>query len=164
MASAPSASWNSRCITHLANCPNRSLPTNSSDESSFEGCCSRPRKEGIEVLIETFIRKQLGLKAHTVTRVEETEDYMIIHIDRLGSRLLRCGLCRQRCRKVHSVCVSRGNGAIYRCGNCRGSCAPAHVESNVRGAACGWRTFPGRSRGRGSPRLCPMPWRNWHGS
>src|ERR1022692_3459995 len=103
MASAPSASWNSRCITHLANCPNRSLPTNSSDESSFEGCCSRPRKEGIEVLIETFIRKQLGLKAHTVTRVEETEDYMIIHIDRLGSRLLRCGLCRQRCRKVHSV-------------------------------------------------------------
>src|ERR1035438_2256266 len=74
---------------------------------SFEGCCSRPRKEGIEVLIETFIRKQLGLKAHTVTRVEETEDYMIIHIDRLGSRLLRCGLCRQRCRKVHSVRQSR---------------------------------------------------------
>src|ERR1022692_3369035 len=36
MASAPSASWNSRCITHLANCPNRSLPTNSSDESSFK--------------------------------------------------------------------------------------------------------------------------------
>src|SRR5258708_10595608 len=28
---------------------------------------------------------------------------MIIHIDRLGDRLLRCGLCRQRCREVHSV-------------------------------------------------------------
>src|SRR3989442_13588129 len=28
---------------------------------------------------------------------------MIIHIDRLGDRLLRCGLCRQRCRKVHSM-------------------------------------------------------------
>src|ERR1035438_3643632 len=37
MASAPSASWNSRCITHLANCPNRSLPTNSSDESNNNG-------------------------------------------------------------------------------------------------------------------------------
>src|ERR1022692_4342484 len=37
MASAPSASWNSRCITHLANCPNRSLPTNSSDESEIYG-------------------------------------------------------------------------------------------------------------------------------
>ncbi len=61
------------------------------------------RKDGIEVLIETFIRKQLGLKAHTVTRAEETERYLIVHIDRLGSRLLRCGLCRQRCRKVHSV-------------------------------------------------------------
>src|SRR5450432_4050496 len=55
------------------------------------------------MLMETFMRKQLGLKAHTVTKVEETERYLIIHIDRLGSRLLRCGLCRQRCRKIHSV-------------------------------------------------------------
>jgi transposase len=55
------------------------------------------------VRVETFIRKQLGLKAHTVTKVEETEEFMIIHIDRLGDRLLRCGLCRQRCREVHSV-------------------------------------------------------------
>jgi uncharacterized Fe-S radical SAM superfamily protein PflX len=56
---------------------------------------------GIEMLVETFIRKQLRLKAHKVTKVEETEQCMIIHIDRLGKRLLRCGLCRQRCRKVH---------------------------------------------------------------
>jgi len=55
------------------------------------------------VLIETFLRRQLGLKAHTVTKVEETDQCMIVHIDRLGSRLLRCGLCRQRCRKVHSL-------------------------------------------------------------
>jgi transposase len=50
-----------------------------------------------------FIRKQLGLKAHTVTKVEEIEGDKLIHIDRLGKRLLCCGLCRQRCRKVHSV-------------------------------------------------------------
>jgi transposase len=55
------------------------------------------------VLIETFIRKQLRLKAHTVTKVEETDDSMLVFIDRLGSRLLRCGVCRQRCRKVHDV-------------------------------------------------------------
>jgi transposase len=55
------------------------------------------------MLMETLVRKQLGLKAHTVTKVEETERYLIIHIDRLGSRLLRCGLCRRRCLKVHSV-------------------------------------------------------------
>ena len=55
------------------------------------------------MLVETFLRKQLGLKAHTVTKVEETERYMIVHIDRLGGRLLRCGVCRQRCRKVHST-------------------------------------------------------------
>ena len=55
------------------------------------------------MLVETFLRRQLGLKAHTVTRVEETERYMVVHIDRRGGRLLRCGVCRQRCGKVHSV-------------------------------------------------------------
>jgi transposase len=55
------------------------------------------------VLIETFIRKELGLKAHTVTQVEQTAEAMLVSIDRLDQRLLRCGVCRQRCRKVHNV-------------------------------------------------------------
>jgi transposase len=55
------------------------------------------------VLIETFIRKQLGLKAHTVTKVEENDECMRVHIDRLGKRLLRCGVCRQRCLEVHDL-------------------------------------------------------------
>src|SRR5215471_18084753 len=59
------------------------------------------------MLVETFLRKQLGLKAHTVTKVEETEKYMVVHIDRLRRRLLRCGVCRQRCRKLHSVRKAR---------------------------------------------------------
>ena len=59
------------------------------------------------MLIETFLRKQLGLKAHTVTKVEETEKCFIVHIDRLGGRMLRCGVCRQRCRNVHSVRKAR---------------------------------------------------------
>ena len=65
----------------------------------------KPNNERIrtEVLIETFIRKQLRLKAHTVSKVEETEEQMIVHIDRLGQRLLRCGLCHHRCRRVHDV-------------------------------------------------------------
>ena len=66
-----------------------------------------PTKEyertGTEVLIETFIRKQLHLKAHTVTKVEETDQCMRVRIDRLGKRLLRCGVCRQRCLEVHDV-------------------------------------------------------------
>ena len=65
----------------------------------------RRRKTG--VLIETFIRKQLRLKAHTVTHVEETDDSMVVYIDRLGGRLLRCGVCRQRCREVHSKRAER---------------------------------------------------------
>lgn len=59
------------------------------------------------MLIETFIRKQLRLKAHTVTRVEETEEALVIHIDRLGRRLLRCGVCRRRCREVHGTRAER---------------------------------------------------------
>jgi transposase len=55
------------------------------------------------VLIETFIRKQLRLTAHTVTKVEETDQFMLVHVDRRGKRLLRCGVCRQRCREVHDV-------------------------------------------------------------
>jgi transposase len=55
------------------------------------------------VLIETFIRKQLRLKAHTVTRVKESDACMLVHIDRLGKRLLRCGVCRQRCLEVHDI-------------------------------------------------------------
>jgi hypothetical protein len=56
-----------------------------------------------EVLIETFIRKQLRLKAHRVTKVESSEDSLIIFIDRMGKRLLRCGVCRKRCLRIHSV-------------------------------------------------------------
>ena len=55
------------------------------------------------MLIETFIRKQLHLKAHTVTKVEQTDENMLVYIDRLGKRLLRCGLCRQRCLEVHDI-------------------------------------------------------------
>jgi len=55
------------------------------------------------VLIETFIRKQLGLKAHRVTKVEQNGEQMTVSIDRLGTRLLRCGVCRRRCRHVHSI-------------------------------------------------------------
>jgi transposase len=61
------------------------------------------RRKQTEVLIEIFIGKQLRLKAHLVTHVEETDHSMVVYIDRLGRRLLRCGVCRQRCREVHST-------------------------------------------------------------
>ena len=38
-----------------------------------------------------------------MTEVVEGEDAMVIYIDWLGHRLLRCGLCRQACLKVHGV-------------------------------------------------------------
>ena len=69
-----------------------------------------------EVLIETFIRKQLRLKAHTVTRVEETGECMLVYIDRLGSRLLRCGVCSRRCLEFTTFAES-DSGAISPCGS-----------------------------------------------
>ena len=55
------------------------------------------------MLVETHYRKQLGLKVHRVTRVEVTEDSVVVCIDRLGQRLLRCSVCHRRCRKVHGL-------------------------------------------------------------
>jgi transposase len=55
------------------------------------------------MLLETFIRKQLRLKAHRVNQVKETDEEIIVYIERFGERLLRCGVCRLRCRKVHDI-------------------------------------------------------------
>ena len=38
-----------------------------------------------------------------MTKVEETGEGMRVHIDRLGQRLLRCGVCRRRCWQVHDI-------------------------------------------------------------
>jgi len=45
--------------------------------------------------METFIRKALGLKAHTVVKVEEDDaaGELIVRVERLGYRRLRCGEC-----------------------------------------------------------------------
>jgi len=75
------------------------------------------RKEPTGVLIETFIRKQLRLKAHTVTKVEETGECMLVHIDRLGQRLLRCGFAGSDAWKS-TTSEKSGNGAICPCGSC----------------------------------------------
>jgi transposase len=77
----------------------KSTPVSGYFRVSWQGI----RKDRSEVLIETFIRKQLRLTAHTVTKVEETDECMLVHIDRLGKRLLRCGVCRQRCLEVHDI-------------------------------------------------------------
>ena len=58
---------------------------------------------GSKWLVETFLRRQLGLKAHTVTKVEENGEFMVVHIERLGPCLLRCGVCRQRVSEGPSV-------------------------------------------------------------
>ncbi len=51
--------------------------------------------------LETFIRKSLGMKAHTVVAVEEQPDGGVVaHIERLPGRRLVCGECGHPARKV----------------------------------------------------------------
>ena len=51
--------------------------------------------------LETFIRKSLGMKAHTVVQVEEQPDGgMVAHVERLPGRRLCCGECGRPARKV----------------------------------------------------------------
>ena len=55
------------------------------------------------MLVETFIRKLLHLKAHQVTAVEQGPEQVVVRIDRLRHRRLRCGVCRRPCRRIHQV-------------------------------------------------------------
>src|SRR5262249_19751612 len=73
---------------------------------SFEGCCLQPSEEDRGARRHVS-QKATGIEGAYGDEVAETEGYMSVHIDRLGRRLLRCGVCRQRCRKVHSVRKAR---------------------------------------------------------
>lgn len=52
--------------------------------------------------METFIRKSLKLKAHRVARVEEreAEQTLVVHVERLRQRRLRCGECGRTASRV----------------------------------------------------------------
>ena len=57
--------------------------------------------------METFIRKLLRLKAHQVTAVEPSPEPMVIGIDRMGRRRLRCRGCGWPGAKIHQVEAAR---------------------------------------------------------
>jgi len=51
--------------------------------------------------LETFIRKSLGMKAHTVVKVEELPTGEVVaQVDRLPGRRLACGECGRPAAKV----------------------------------------------------------------
>src|SRR5260370_10702414 len=52
--------------------------------------------------LETCIRKGLRLKAHRVVKVEEEQERLVATIEWMPGRLLTCGRCSRRSRKIHS--------------------------------------------------------------
>jgi len=57
--------------------------------------------------METFIRKQLRMKSHYVSRIEETDSTLIAYVERIGRRWLSCSRCRRPCPKTHGRTSSR---------------------------------------------------------
>jgi len=57
--------------------------------------------------METFIRKQLRMKSHYVSRIEETDSTLIAYVERIGRRRLSCSRCRRPCPKTHGRTSSR---------------------------------------------------------
>ncbi len=57
--------------------------------------------------METFIRKQLAMKSHYITQIEETDEAVIAHVARIGKRQLRCSHCRAACRRTHGRLKAR---------------------------------------------------------
>src|SRR4030095_14849535 len=76
-----------------AGCPSYQGPTNK----------GRSRSPGTWVDYMEGTRS-LGLKAHTVVKVEEREAEgereLLIHVERLGQRRLRCGVCGLQAQRV----------------------------------------------------------------
>src|SRR5260370_13210359 len=52
--------------------------------------------------LETCIRKGLRLKANRVVKVEEEQERLVATIEWMPGRLLTCGRCSRRSRKIHS--------------------------------------------------------------
>jgi len=50
--------------------------------------------------LEYCIRRWLGLKAHRVVRVEESEDRLVAEIEAIPGRLPRCGCCGRQVRRT----------------------------------------------------------------
>lgn len=69
--------------------------------------------------METFIRKSLRLKAHLATEIQEreAEQSLVVHMERLGQRRLRCGECG---RPTSRVAPTRPSGPpVARSGDAR---------------------------------------------
>ena len=52
--------------------------------------------------LETLIRKAFHLKAHRVATIEEDDGRLVATMERLPGRLLMCGKCSRRTRRIHS--------------------------------------------------------------
>ena len=102
------------------------------------------------MLFKTFIRKQLRLKAHTVTEIKPSDEQMVVQIERLGARKLCCSRCRRPYRRVHSRAVRERS---WRDLSLRQAPLVLRVTDRtgcaVAAAGCGSKRCPGPSPGRG---------------
>jgi transposase len=52
--------------------------------------------------LETCIRKGLRLKAHRVREIQDEQGLLVAYLERIDGKLLTCGHCSRRTRRIHS--------------------------------------------------------------
>lgn len=67
---------------------------------AFLSCLLTARKEARPMRLEHCIRRWLGLSAHRVRSVEETDDCLVAEIEAVEGRLPRCGHCGRKVRRT----------------------------------------------------------------
>ena len=92
--------------------------------------------------METFIRKQLNMRARWVPKVEEIPEEIVVWINRLGHRPLSCGRCGLMVRQVHSRGPWR-HGTTSPSVRCRAGWRTAPSWSTVPPAGSGWNGYRG---------------------
>lgn len=60
--------------------------------------------------LENCIRRWLGMSAHRVTTVVETEGRLLAEVKAVAGRLPRCGCCGQKVSRTKGVTHRRGGG------------------------------------------------------
>ena len=109
--------------------------------------------------METFIRKGLRLKAHSVVKVEEDEaaQELIIHLDRREHRRLYCGECGRAARRIAPTRrpARRWRDLALR----KHIVVLVYAPYRVRCSHCGLRVEPWRERPAGKPEPRPERFR-----
>src|ERR1039458_3790942 len=114
MAFAPSASWNSRSITHLANYPSLSSPTISSDESYYERLIGKnyvALRTGLGFYWQA-LRRKYGSSADSFMGIHNVAKFNAITFRLLYTSRIREHFNRRGFANIRHLCLGFHGGSV----------------------------------------------------